>query len=285
MINTEVALDIIKTVGTTDTIITHDVYSFTRDSNQFTSVNSITVSRYKPMDALFIFLPTVSSDTANSITLEIMDQNGAVLVIEDFFDDTKGFTRSGFISWNPQRDAIYNQTRTSNPFKIKLTFTNPVTAEVGGINLVFCDKQDILREFPDLDALMGISGGDDAYNTTLMRMLEASRDDIEKKIKDGSFRKQDRSYFFSPPKELDRWDLLRANEVRLASVYWTLAKIFFFLSDSPNDQYIQKFNYYISKAEGEFESASLSIDSNDDGSLDVLEGERTFGNVQITFEL
>lgn len=285
MINTEVALDVIKTVGTTDTNITQDVYSFTRDSNQFTAVDSFTVSRYKPMDALFVFLPTVSTDLANTITLEIMDQNGSVLILENFFDDTKGFTRSGFITWDPQVDARYNQTRTSQPFQIKLTFANPVTAEVGGINLVFCDKQDLLREFPDLDGLMNIVGGDDVYNTTLMRMLEASRDDIEKKIKDGSFKKLDRSYFFTPPKELDRWDLLRVNEIRLASVYWTLAKIFFFLSDSPEDQYQQKFQYYIAKAEGEFESASLSIDTNDDGSLDILEGERTFGNVQITFEL
>ena len=83
---------------------------------------------------------------------------------------------------------------------------------------------------------------------------------------------------------MDRWDLLQINEINQAAVYWTLAKILYFLSDTPGDVYSLKASDYRAQGETAFESVSLSLDFNDNGSLDVFEGEREAANVEITFE-
>ena len=67
------------------------------------------------------------------------------------------------------------------------------------------------------------------------------------------------------------WDLLDIFEVKEASIYLTLGKIFFALSDSIDDHYWQKYKEYENKFEETFALARLTLDSDNDGVVDEVE--------------
>ena len=64
------------------------------------------------------------------------------------------------------------------------------------------------------------------------------------------------------------WDLHEISEVRQAATQLALAKIFFNLSDSPDDTWWSKYLSYQDKFEEAFKSVTLSFDTDNDGLVD-----------------
>ena len=245
------------------------------------TVNIIEIKYTKALNSLFIYMPTPSTNTETFVSMTYTDPDGSNIPFTDFVDGTQGLTQSGYIYWKPQMDT-YTVFPRGAEFTITLTYNTGFDIVFGGINTLFCDKFDLLREYPDLDSLLGISS-ESVISTQLIRIMESTMLEIEKKIQNSPFWKEDRQYFFTA-KQLDRWDLLQINEINQAAIFWTLGKIFYFLSDSPGDIYSLKSGDYRARGETAFESVNLSLDFNDNGSLDVFEGEREADNIEITFE-
>ena len=245
------------------------------------TINIIEIKYTKPLNTLFFYLPQPSTNVETFASMTFKGPTGEDIPFTDFVDGTQGLTQSGFMTWKPQRDK-YDTFQMGQEFTITLTYHTGFDIVFGGLNVLFCDKFDLLREYPDLDNLLGISD-ERIINTQLIRIMESTMLEIEKKVQNSPFWKEDRQYFFTA-KELDRWDLLQINQINQAAIFWTLGKIFYFLSDSPGDIYSLKSNDYKTRAESAFESVNLSLDFNDNGSLDVFQGEREAANIEITFE-
>ena len=252
------------------------------DNRVYTSTTDrlIELEYYKPFNAIFVYLPVPSTTENPLINMSFVDPNGRIITQDNFTDGTQGLTQSGFIYWKREKDitGAFN----SGLSVLKLDYGLDIQVTFGGINLLFCDKFDLLREYPDLDSLLGISD-ERIISPQLIRIMESTMLEIEKKVQNSPFWKEDRQYFFTA-KELDRWDLLQINEINQAAIFWTLAKILYFLSDNPGDIYSLKAADYRARGETAFASVNLSLDFNDNGSLDVFEGEREAANIEITFE-
>jgi hypothetical protein len=65
-------------------------------------------------------------------------------------------------------------------------------------------------------------------------------------------------------------------EIREAAIFLALSKIFFNLSDSPDDHWWIKYREYADKYEAKMTVARLSIDTDDDGITDEDEKQRQF---------
>ena len=246
-----------------------------------TTARDIEIFFTKPINSVFIYLPTPMT-SANTITAMFLQKpDGSTINLPNFVDGTEGLTQSGFLYWTPEKD-VYDNVQSGEIYSIKVGYTDNIDATFGGINLLFCDKFDLLREYPDLDNLLDIAD-ERVITPQLVRLMESTMLEIEKKIQNSPFWKEDRQYFFTA-KELDRWDLLQINEINQAAIFWTIGKIFYFLSDTPGDIYSVKAGDYRARGEAAFASVNLSLDFNDNGSLDIFEGEREAANIEITFE-
>ena len=273
------------TQGLVDTFIDERVsmasFSDNRVFTPASNTKALQIEFTKALNSIFIYLPTPSS-TANTISsMTLIKPTGAQIPLTNFVDGTQGLTQSGFLYWEPERD-VFDDFQSGVIYTLSIDYLNDISATFGGVNILFCDKFDLLREYPDLDSLLGISS-ESVISTQLIRIMESTMLEIEKKVQNSPFWKEDRQYFFTA-KQLDRWDLLQINEINQAAIFWTLGKIFYFLSDSPGDIYSLKSGDYRARGETAFESVNLSLDFNDNGSLDVFEGEREADNIEITFE-
>ena len=245
------------------------------------TINIINIKFTKPFNALFIYMPTPSVNVETIADMFFTKPNGSRIPLTDYVDGTQGLTQSGYIYWQPEKD-VSDGSQAGQEYTLSIIYHTGFDIVFGGINILFCDKFDLLREYPDLDNLLGITD-ERVITPQLIRIMESTMLEIEKKVTNSSFRKEDRQYF-STEKELDRWDLLQINQINQAATYWVLGKLFYFLSDSPEDVYMVKSQKYQALGESAFESVNLSIDLNDNGSLDVFEGEREYDNVEITLE-
>lgn len=267
----------------TDDRIAMGSFSDNRVVTPTTGQNAMQIKFTKPINAIFVYLPTPASTDENLVTMTAFRPDGTTPIpFTNFVDGTRGLSQSGFIYWTPQYDVAYNAV-AGQEFTYQFNYASDIDATFGGVNLLFCDKFDLLREYPDLDNLLGITN--EAFiSPQLIRLMESTMLEIERRVANSNILKQDRQYFLTN-ESLDRWDLLQINQLNQASIYWTIGKIFYFLSDNPNDIYSQKASAYTARGQNAFESVDLSIDLNDDGSLDVFEGEREYGNVEITWTL
>ena len=245
--------------------------------------NQLEVKYQKALNAIFVYVVNASPVDVTDLNVTGTNPDGSAITISNLVDDTKGLTQSGFIYWSVET----NTNLTVNAGDIFTYVFEPngdlgADTELGGLNLLFCDKFDLLREYPDLNNLLELEN-DAAIDTKLIRIMEATRNDIAANLSNSPIRKRD-SQFNLVDVELNRWDLLQIDEVKTAAVYLTLAKLFSFASDNPGDIYSLKASNYRAKGESLFESTNLSIDFNDNGSLDIYEGEREYDNIEITLE-
>jgi hypothetical protein len=160
------------------------------------------------------------------------------------------------------------ETKTGGVYQYKVTITEtdgspliaPITCSFKGINLVFSDDYDLVEEYPSI--LQHLPDGQE----TFIRFHSASRDDILTDLKNSGIviNGQDKK------KQLDQWDLLDIDEVKEASKFSTLSKIFSWLSDAEGDKFDQLSSKYQAEA-GESLTPLISIDDDDDGISDSSE--------------
>jgi len=208
---------------------------------------------------------TTPNTTSNSFTVEYFD--GTSWTSLDVTDETKGFTRSGFIQWDK---SLLNSTDVdgNTAFFIRLRpSATHTTTSVRGINIVFSDDNAMKREFFEIDNSSLLPIGEVSHIST----HAASRDMIVQQLRNMGYIKEDDNSNLS---NLTPWDLHDIHEVREAAKFLALSKIFFNLSDSVDDNWWQKYREYQDKFEESFRLARISLDLDNDGVEDTTETSR-----------
>lgn len=258
MIDTRNKLTVLIDDNTSFIDVTEKAADFLRDefAHDFVATEDYLYLGFKrPFSAAYVELIDVS--TAGAVaTLEVYD--GSTWVDATLQDETAGLSRSGF--WQFSKDEM-TQTEVNGTtlFWARVSF-DVTTGAVAfrGINIVFSDDAALKAEFFDIDNPKLLPSGQASHISAHV----AARNHIIQKLRNQNYIKVNAS---TGLENLTPWDLLDIHEVKSAACYLALSKIFFVLSDNPEDNYWTKYREYQDKFEEAFRLATLSIDNNDDG--------------------
>jgi len=213
----------------------------------------------KPINSIFINASKINS----TATLELQYYDGSTWIDLSNDDLTEGLSQPGLITWTATKNMkpSVQSGVTAYFFRVKDSSALPKT--IRGINCLFSTDRDLEREFP---SIMRYLNDDNGINTFCM-FHESSRDDIITDLRNtGKYIKN--SYLSNEQrKQLDYWDLLDISEVKQASTYLTLSKIFNHLSDEAGDRWSELSSNYRSDA-GHSLTPLITIDENQDGIKD-----------------
>lgn len=222
---------------------------------------------YKPFGATFIALTTPNVN-ANSLAAEYY--NGTTWVSLELTDETKGFTRSGFLFWDKENMKA-TTVNGKNKFYIRLRPSATHSATVyRGINILFADDHALKQEFSEIDNETLLPAGETSH---LVRHVGA-RNMILQMLRNKGIIKQ--AAGATSQKDLTAFDIMKLEQVRQAATMLTLANIFFMLSDSKEDTWWAKYQEYQDKFEESFELLLLALDTDDDGLEDAAETNEPF---------
>lgn len=256
------------------TEFSREVADFGRDEYTLTfkAGDIIYIGFEKPINAVYVELTTAST---NAGTLSIQrNSTGGLEDAEYFDDDTRNFQRSGFIQWDRVRDDNSNikdvpEAGMPEAFYYRLTTdTDTTEITIKGFNIVFSDDQDLERIVPCITDAAFLQG-----KTTHILQHVAARDEILQRFRNKGVRKrrlEDANFQLFQP-----WDLLDIHEVRQGAAFLAVSKIFFNLSDEPDDVWNQKSLFYRAEYEKQIEIAQASFDYDDDGQIDEGEEQKT----------
>jgi hypothetical protein len=216
----------------------------------------------KPFNSVYVAITTAN---LNANTLAAQYYNGASWVSLSLTDETKGFTRSGYLFFD--KSQLKNTTINGiNSYYIRLrpSVTHSLTT-FRGINLIFADDHALKQEFFEVDHESLLPSGE---STHLVQCVGA-RNSIVQMLRNKGYTKTNAESGASS--QLTYWDLHDIFEIKQAAVLLTLSKIFFMLSDSREDTWWAKYTEYQDKFEEAFQLVTLALDSNDDGVADEQE--------------
>lgn len=244
--------------------ISKECVEYGRDSKVIQLISAddyLYVGLYKPFNQVYVEMK-VANTNANTFTAQYY--NGSTWnSLSNFYDLSKGFTRSGFLSWSKSTDWSEVAVNSEELFWIRLkpSADHSVTTELQGLNIVFADDQDLVNEFSSIASQLP-NFGVNSYIT----FHQSVRDDIVQAIRNsGAFK------YNNELKNITKWDFLSQDEIKRASIYHCLSKIFFELSDSIEDKWYQRSKDYNDKGNKALEVYYLSLDKNDDGVADSNE--------------
>ena len=253
--------------------ISKSMAGFGRDTETLTYTqgeDSIYIGFYKPINTFYIDFGTANT---NAATLSLSYYNGSSFTaVDGLYDDSKGFTRPGFIRWNRGRDRDSNDEAKTTVnstelywYKLDLSATTTEIV-INGINIVFSDDQDLKRELYEYSEYLP------ANQSTFILTHEAVRDEI---IQDLNLKgRQKYNSATQLTSDVSAFDLLDVSEVKLAATHLALAKIMMNVSDSVDDLYMQKHLLYKQRYNNIINSMDLTIDHDDDGKRDNIEREK-----------
>lgn len=243
----------------------NEALDFDRDTISITlhqSEDYLYVGYYKPISAFYIELGTANTN-AGSFTGEFY--NGTTWVsLEGLHDDTKSFTRSGFITWDRNQTDEDNTTVNSTDkywYRFRPSVTHSATV-INGLNIVFADDQDLKREFFEISDFL--PSGESSFILTHV----ACRDHIIQVLRNAGYEKRNSAML---REDLTAFDLLELGEIKLAATYLALSKIFSNIQDDEEDIWRQKSQDYMSLYSKSQKNGFLSLDLDDDGIKDIPE--------------
>jgi hypothetical protein len=275
MLDTNTKLTVMHDANGSFTDLSFEAFDFSRDTFSVTlnaSTSYLYVGFTKPINTIYISTATANTN-ANTLTIEYY--NGSWTSVDNKHDATKGLTRSGYMTWDRPTDATQTAINSTTKYwvRIRPSVTHSATS-LNGIGLVFCDGIDLAYEVPEINDSNHLAG-----KTSHILNCVASTNQI---IQD--FRNKD--YSVTNPstgvkEDLTAWDLLDINQVKQAAVFLTLSKIYFNFSDSPEDKYSDKSNYYYKRYQDAIGLSRLSLDTDKDGIADSNEVNTEFKTLRI----
>jgi hypothetical protein len=155
---------------------------------------------------------------------------------------------------------------TANPVDDNTDIFQPV--EINGINVLFCDDQDLFDVVPYLeDNINYLPKGYDTY----IPYIQAARKTIVQELRNKGKAKYNNTDYNESKlywSNLTQFDILEREELREAAKYKVLELVFFNLKDEENDIYEIKSKDYRDDYAQAFSVAFLSLDKNDNGKVD-----------------
>jgi hypothetical protein len=247
---------------------------FSRDDFEVTldTDETLYVGFYKPFNSVY-----VDSITPNSATGTVIGKywDGTTFsVMEGYSDETLNLTRSGFITWERNQDTE-QPTVVNGLTKYWYKFTTDVKTSAikfNALNLLFCDDQTLKNKFNKILSDEFLDG-----ETTHNKVHATCRDEIVETFRRQGYTKYNASVLKSSVKDtigilsITAWDLHDIFEVKEASAYLALSKIFFDFSDKADDIWMIKSKEYMGRYEENMNLAKVSLDLDDDGIVEPQE--------------
>jgi len=233
----------------------------------------------KPIASLYLNFQTLNTQ-ANTLSLEYWNGTAWVAMV-DVYDDTKGFTRNGFIEWSVNQGSEYGEddsdwdelevnSITKYWLRLHPSVKHSSGTEIMGIGIVFSDDQDLSVEVPLIMDELFTDANWANGETSYIRLHCAARDEIVQYLRNKNVFTVGSSEVIK--RDLTAWDFLQIDQVKKASVFCVLSKIFANCSDSVDDKYYQKSKFYNDKFQSIITSLqSLYLDTDSDGSVDSAE--------------
>jgi hypothetical protein len=221
--------------------------------------DSLYLGYTKQLTSVFFQFATPST---SSRTVSVFAFNGSSWVQCVALDDTKGFTRSGNITWRLPTSVTETTVNSTNAWWIKITVSANTTAmSVQAISQVFSDDRDLLVLNPKI-----LDSGFLLGQASHILHHEAARDEIVQKFRNKGL--YGRSTDTDKYQNLTFWDLLDFQEVRLAAAHLATSKVFALAGNASdaNDRWVVKAREHKAAYEKNVELAFLTYDRLGDGS-------------------
>lgn len=260
----------------TFTDLTEDASDLTRDNFNLTLIaaeDKVYIGLHKPFSALYaeMYTPNVN---AGMFTAEIWD--GSAWVSTSLTDESKNFTRSGFMYWENE-DMMSTTVNSVDKYWLRLTpsVDHSATA-VRGINFIFANDSAMKSEFFEIDNANILPAGEVSHIGTHV----ATRNYILHHLRNHYTKTSSQESTVGMLEKINQFDLLDIFEIREAAVFLSLSKIFFNLSDNQEDHWWLKYREYNDKYEQKIIVARLTIDQDDNGLKSTAEQQRQFNPVR-----
>lgn len=207
--------------------------------------------------------------------------NGSAWVSLTILDESKGMNQSGFIKWNRPKDNQGNhiwEATTINSIELfwirfKPSADHDVGTKVQGLNILFSNDNDLIAERSNIVSKFAPTVGN---VKTWLYKTEAAKKDIVQRLRNEGNRKW--NYNDNNPqgtlrfKDVNAFDLHDISQVRQASKYLVLSKIFKQeLSDRENDKYFLIGLQFEQLYKDALQNTFFSLDTDDDGEDDSNE--------------
>lgn len=267
MLDANTKLTILHDDNSVFTDFSQDMNDFTRDTNAINLVtveDKLLIGFEKPIDRVYIDFNTVNS---NASILTIKYFNGTIFIkVEGQLDETKGFTRSGFLQWNrSQTDQVINTVNGIDLFWYEVsTDTTHADTIFNAIGLILSDDSELRIEVPTIN--------DPEYlvdEPSHILSHVAARNWIVQYLRNHNYGKinTETQQF----EDIIAWDLLQIHQFRQAATFYAIHLIYFNISDDPGDKWEIKSKAFFTKFESQIELAELNLDLDDDGVEDPSE--------------
>lgn len=246
-------LTIFSHISTSFSDISIDLNNYDIDEVAMTLVNAtdfIYVGLYKNFKNIYIEVK--ENPTPGTISYEYY--NGSAWVALTVTDETKNFTRSGYVYFDIPSDLVATTINSKELFYIRMTGNIVVT--LNGINMVFSNDNDLKEHYR---SIMDYVGTDSSF----IAIHQASRKDIVQQIRNSG--KTKISSIDGNLSDLNVWDFMRPDQLRNASTYKCLSKIFAGVSDNSEGKFLQLSRSFNKQYQSAIETFLLTIDSDDDG--------------------
>lgn len=229
------------------------------------NVDTLYIGYHKPIDRLYVDLPT--PNTVQN-TLSVKYFNGTSYVeVDSMLDETKGFTRSGFVRWIREYDDQAKSTVDGDEmywYAIQPSSTHSATV-FNWINLIFADDRDLVEQIPEILSTAHLG----SKKSHILAHVAAKKFIIQE-IRNANYGKRDADGKFQ---DINAWDLLDIDQINQAATFKALSIMYFNYSDEPGDNYSVKSKSFNNKYSTAMSLAVLQLDLDDDGKVDT--GERT----------
>lgn len=270
MINSKIMYDIFYYNGSTYSNLSNSLADFYRDTSAITlnkDTDYLYIGYYKPFGYIYFEITTANTN-ANSFTAEYYN-GSAWVAIPSFIDNTKGFTRSGFMQYSKDIETWQTTTINSlNKYYIRLrpSVTHSSTVILGA-GVVFSDDVELQAKYFNISDFKGT-------RASFINEHVQARDYIIQHYRSKGLIKNDYenvpllntlSNLSQGKILLTAIDLHDYEEVKLAATYLALSMIFRNASDTPEGNLIAKADYYEKEAKKLLDTTPISYDLNDDG--------------------
>lgn len=219
---------------------------------------------YKPFSQFHVELNTVNSVT-NTFTKEFYDGTTWTTIDSTFMDDSRGLTRSGFITFDrDQTDWVKTTINSQEAFWIRLrpSSDHDVGTKIQGIGMLFSGQQSLINEYADIESFL------DTGQTSFIMKQVAARQDIIQMLRNAGRRVRTSASNWI---DVTEWDLLKPEQFKQAGTYLALSKIFFDASDDVEDKWYQLYKDYKKLGKEAVDLVWISLDADDDGVEDGSE--------------
>lgn len=215
------------------------------------------IGYHKPIKNVYFDIKTPNT-ISNTITVEHSKPHDGGWLHLNVFDETYGFTKSGYIQWLELDKELISEREINHITKywirIKVSADN-TDAVWNFVGLILSTDHDLALENPyimDQALLMGQSSHINAH-------ISARNEIIQSLSNKGTIKN------IGVPRRLTFWDILDIQEFRQGSMFLALSKIYFNLSDNKDDTWLAKSKEYRKFYQDQIDLYFKTIDMNDDG--------------------